>query len=233
MRKNLKSENEWTHGHGLGKFLEYYVYELLKTNLANSDQISFLLRKGADLSKKEKRTSKAQGDGIGYSPNGEIKIYGEGTDLAEIDIIMILAGGEMILCEVVYSGNNLAYEHKEFSHKKRLLSYLFDRKIIGFLISLDDLTNKNVVQEFLKDETNRFVFLKNPPNDEFMRSALSQPIVVDATVSEKLIALSQVEIKNKFNYRSLSEENSTKLLNDLKNGCTFEHFRTISPSAPP
>ena len=53
IRKNLKSVDKWTNGHGLGNFLEYYVYELLKTNLARSDQLSFLVRKGADLSKRE------------------------------------------------------------------------------------------------------------------------------------------------------------------------------------
>ena len=227
MRKNLKSANKRAYWHGLGIFLEYYVYELLKTNLANNDKISLLVKRGSDLPKKGKDPSSSQEDGIGYSQNGEIKIYGNGADLAEIDIIMMLTSGEVILCEVVHSGNNLAYEHKEFRHKKLLLSHLFSRDVIGFLVSGDDLSRKGVVQEFLKDESNRFVLLKNPPKEDFILSALSQPNAVDVTLSDKLLELSQLEIKNKFDFRSLLEETCNELLNGLRNGSTLEYFRTL------
>ena len=227
MRSNLKSKNKRTNAHGLGIFLEYYVYELVKTNLAKSDQLSFLVRKGADLSKREKPNNTAREDGIRYSSKGEIKIYGNGADFAEIDIIMILTSGELILCEVVHSGNNLTYEHNEFSYKKHLLSYLFDRKVIGFLVSVVDLTKKDVVQKFLMDESNRFVFLKNPPKVDLIHSALLQPIAVNTTPSDKLLGLSQLEIKNKFDSKSLSEEYCNKLLNGVRNGGTFEYFRTL------
>ena len=227
MRTNLKSANKWTNGHGQGKFLECYVYELLKTNLANSSQLSALVRKGADLSKREKPAREAREDGIRYSPKGEIKIYENGTDLAEIDVTMILTSGELILCEVVRSGNNLTHEDKEFSYKKRLLSYLFGRDIIGFLVSVNDLTKKDVVQRLLKDESNRFVLLRNPPKDDFIRSALFRPIAADATPSDKLLGLPQLEIKNNSNFHNLPEEYCNKLLNGLRNGRTFEDFRTL------
>ena len=227
MRKNLASADKWTNGHGQGKFLEYYVYELLKTNLANSDQLSVLVRKGADLSKREKPARETREDGIRYSSKGEIKVYENGTDLAEIDVIMILTSGEVILCEVVRSGNNLAYEDKEFSYKKRLLSYLFGRDIIGFLVSVNDSTKKDVVQRFLKDETNRFVLLKNSPKDDFILSDLFQPITADVTLNDKLLGLSQIEIKNNSNFHNLPEEYCSKLLNGLRNGSTLEDFRTL------
>lgn len=227
MRRNLKSMSKKINAHGLGIFLEYYVYELVKANLANSSQLSFLVRKGADSSKREKHNSMAREDGIRYSSKGEIKIYGNGNDLAEIDIIMILKSGELILCEVVYSGNNLTYEHNEFSYKKHLLSYLFDRKAIGFLVSVVDLTRKDVVKKFLMDESNRFVLLKNPPKVDFIQTALFQPHEVDTTPNDKLLGLSQLEIKNKFDSQSLSVEYCNKLLNGVRNGSTFEDFQTL------
>jgi hypothetical protein len=199
----------------------------LKTNFAYSGQLSVLVRKGVDLSEREKPARGAREDGIRYSSKGEIKVYEDGTDLAEIDLITILTSSELILCEVVHSGNNLAHEDEEFSYKKLLLSYLFGRDIIGFLISVNDLTEKDVVQRFLKDESSRFVLLRNPPKDYFIRSALGQPTAANIMPVDKLLGLSQLEIKNNSNFNNLPVEYCNKILNGLNNRSKFEDFRTL------
>ena len=58
MVQHLGSKNGWTRGHGQGKLLEYYIYEMIKQNIGGFRYIEKLVLKGRDVPERMRNSDK-------------------------------------------------------------------------------------------------------------------------------------------------------------------------------
>ena len=103
-----------------GRWFEAIVYEMFLEISQKSDCIKYIARKGADAPRAGAPACLGQ-NGIFYSKYGDITFRGNGQDLAEFDLILVDANGNVAFGEVVTSPADLKEFEIEIAFKKRLL----------------------------------------------------------------------------------------------------------------
>lgn len=168
-RRQLLSEDNGTMRAAEGRWYEAMVYEMMLDLAASSTTIRGVAGKGADAKRHWKKATLGQ-NGLFYSRSGDIKIRGNGQDLAEVDLLLSGRDRSIMFGEIVTSQANLKELEEEIEYKKRLLGYLFGQERIRFvLISSVDLSRMSVVRRLVRDEHNAFIYT---PSCESVRALL-------------------------------------------------------------
>jgi len=218
--RDIFSENQLRRGIATGYFYEATVYEMLLHITRSSNRIRYLTRKGADVSPERLRPYPALGqDGFFYSPLGELKIRGNGVDLAEVDFVLEDSEGGLLFGESKISGKFLANGFVEdLSYKRRLLAYLFPNEVQSILISPANLA-ENPQTLLLNNSWNYFA--KTEGIDEVLAGLTPEeiPSMTKTTRSnEKLVYWTDFRPARQLNYSKLHSATRDAILKGVNAG---------------
>ncbi|WP_369425333.1 hypothetical protein, partial [Methanothrix sp.] len=159
-------------------------------------------------------------NGLYYSRSGDIKIRGNGQDLAEIDLLMAGRDRSIMFGEIVTSQANLRELEEEIDYKKRLLGYLFGYERIRFiLIASVDLSRMSMVKRLVQDGSNAFI---STPSCESVRSLVLPSEWLDVPRIRgnrpRTIPLEEFVPVRKMDYRGLHDAMRSEIFNAISNG---------------
>lgn len=190
-----------------GRWFEAIIYEMFLDISQKSDRIKYLARKGEDAPRNQKLAQLGQ-NGIFYSKYGDIVIRGNGQDLAEFDLLLVDSDGRVVFAEVVTSPSDLKEFEQEIQFKKRLLGYLFDQKIVPFLlISSFDISHYSVVRRLAKATENAIIFTNSCEQiKKLVKHYRPRIIFTKPANHKKLVLATDIAFKKPFDYRSYHDE---------------------------
>ncbi len=184
-----------------GRWFEASIYEMLLDFISSQENgLSGIVLKGADAPR-SKRSARLGQNGFFYSRGGDITIRGNGQDLAEFDFLLLDKRGDIVFGEVVTSPSDLKEFEKEIEYKKILLGYLFDQKIVPFLlVSSFDISHYSVVKRLMKAPEN--VNIHTASCEELKRglSALPPGQIRRRIPNGKLVNATEIPKKKPFDY---------------------------------
>lgn len=156
-KRNLFSEDPGTMKAAEGRWYEAMIYEMVLSLSARTDSIRGVVGKGADARGRVHKVGLNQ-NGLLHSRSGDIKIRGNGQDLAEIDLLLIGIDGSLVFGEIVTSPANIKEIESEIEYKKRLLGYLFGQDHVPFILFASvDISRTATVRRLLNDPDNTFI----------------------------------------------------------------------------
>ncbi len=156
-RKNLFSEDIMLMRTAEGYWFEYLIYEQLIRIAEQTDTIKKIVRKGADV-KRKKIKNQLGTNNIYSAEKGDIRVRGNGQDLAEVDLLLFDKDDQVVFCEIVTSPADLKDLEAEIIYKKKLFGYLFHQERVGFILfSAVDIANTQVVRRLQDDPDNAYV----------------------------------------------------------------------------
>jgi hypothetical protein len=80
-------------------------------------------------------------NGLFYSRSGDIKVRGNGQDLAELDLLLVGEGRSIAFGEIVTSPAAMKELETEILYKKRLMGHLFGQEVVpALLVSSVDIS---------------------------------------------------------------------------------------------
>ena len=161
LAQNLFSDIPIVKGNARGYLYESAIYEGLLIAAETSGPVKRVVAVRSDVPPEMRTPHRLGQDGFYYSELGEIKVRGNGIDLAEIDFLVEGQIGDFLFGEVVSSSNNLVGLPKEIRSKLTLLRMMLQRPVSSVLVSPDDLTRKVPVKE-LESVAGNFV-VRTPP----------------------------------------------------------------------
>ncbi|MDH7594179.1 MAG: hypothetical protein QHG99_07510 [Methanomicrobiales archaeon] len=202
-----------------GRWYEAMIYEMILDLSIDSPTIQGVAGKGADARRRWNKATLGQ-NGLFYSRSGDIKIRGNGQDLAEIDLLMAGSDRVIMFGEIVTSQANLRELEEEIEYKKGLLGYLFGTERIRFiLISSVDLSKMSMVKRLLRDESNAFI---STASCEGVRKLIGPSEWLDAPRmprnQPKLISLNQFVPVRRMDYRELHDRKRQHILDAISAG---------------
>ncbi|TAJ44283.1 hypothetical protein CUJ86_07640 [Methanofollis fontis] len=202
-----------------GRWYEGLIYEMLLEVVKECDLIKGIIRKGADAPYVRQKITQNQ-NGMFYSNYGDIKVRGNGQDLAEVDLMFVDRQNTVGFGEIVTSPSDLKEFEAEIIFKKRLIGYLFGQPIVPFvLISSVDISRNSVVQRLMKEPDSVLIItasceqIKRALNPREIRYRPRKPIA-----HPKLLHLEDVHTKRPFDYRALHDERKQRMLDLMGNG---------------
>ena len=156
-RKSLFSEDIMLMRTAEGYWFEYLIYEQLLRIAADTKTIKKMVRKGADV--KHKKIKNQLGiNGIYSADKGDIRVRGNGQDLAEVDLLLFDNHDKVVFCEIVTSPSDLKDLEEEIIYKKKLFGYLFSQDHVGFILfSSVDISNTQTVRRLKADPDNAYI----------------------------------------------------------------------------
>jgi hypothetical protein len=156
-RRNLFSEDIMLMRTAEGYWFESLIYEQLLKIASQTNTIKKIVRKGADVPKHKTKVMLGT-NGLYSAEKGDIRVRGNGQDLAEVDLLLFDSKNRVVFCEVVTSPADLKDLEAEIIYKKHLFSYLFQQKHVGFILfSAVDISNTQVVRRLVGDPDNAYV----------------------------------------------------------------------------
>ncbi|HJJ75679.1 MAG TPA: hypothetical protein O0W80_00900, partial [Methanocorpusculum sp.] len=168
-RKNLFSDDIMVMRTAEGYWFEYLIYEQLIRIAEQTKTIKKIVRKGADV-KKHKTKRQLGTNGIYSADKGDIRVRGNGQDLAEVDLLLFDKDDRVVFCEIVTSPSDLKDLEAEIIYKKKLFGYLFSQDNVGFILfSSVDIANTQVVRRLRADPDNAYICTREC---EVMKSCL-------------------------------------------------------------
>lgn len=223
-RKNLFSDDIMLMRSAEGYWFEYLIYEQLIRISEESDTIKKIVRKGADVRKKKERMRLGLNE-IYSADKGDIKVRGNGQDLAEVDLLLFDNDNNAVFCEIVTSPSDLKDLEAEIIYKKKLFGYMFDQERVGFILfSAVDISNTQVVKRLVRDKDNLYITtcscetmkacLKGLRITGFQRSPEKHP---------KLISANSLRIRP-FDYKKMHDEALSRFYFAMRHGFTNEEF---------
>ncbi len=219
-RRNLFSQDPGTMKAAEGRWFEAMIYEMvLDLSLDDSSTIRGVASKGADARGRMQKITLGQ-DGLLYSRSGDIKIRGNGQDLAELDLLLMGEDGTVAFGEIVTSPANIREIEAEIDYKKRLLGYLFRQEDVPFvLFSSVDISRMATVRRLVKDPTNLFI---STASCEEIRSHLHPQEFWQQNRAPlhhtKLLPLRSFEPVRKLEYKELHDGRRKEILTRMLNG---------------
>jgi hypothetical protein len=215
-----------------GYWYEALIYELLLENASNTASIKKIVKKGADAPRRPVRIALGQ-NGMYYAEKGDIRVRGNGQDLAEVDLLLIDDNNKVSFTEIVTSPADLKDLEAEIHYKKKLFGYLFKQDIVEFsLFSAVDISNTQVVRRLCREEENAYVgtfsceelkaSLKTLRLASLSRTSVSNP---------KLISALSLRTRP-FDYRQFHDQTMVCLLRGAERGAKDHEILTdpgISP----
>jgi len=137
-----------------GRWFEAIIYEMILDLSLQTDLIRAVVARGADGPARVRRAQLGQ-NGLFYSNIGDIKVRGNGQDLAEVDLMLVDHTGALTFGEIITSPADLKELEEEIHYKKQLLGYLYGQPTVPFLlISSVDISRTAVVRRLLKEPDN-------------------------------------------------------------------------------
>ncbi|HQP71652.1 MAG TPA: hypothetical protein PLP90_03170 [Methanoculleus sp.] len=206
-RKNLFSSDIPQMRTAEGRWFEAIVYEMFLELSLQTDLIQAVVARGADGPTKVRRAQLGQ-NGLFYSNIGDIKVRGNGQDLAEVDLVLVDHTGSLTFGEIVTSPADLKELEEEIHYKKHLFGYLYGQPIVPFLlISSVDISKTAVVRRLMKEPDN--VILTTPTCEE-LKTLIRQSDLKCSPVRrvrhDKLISISDIPPRRPFDYKKLHDE---------------------------
>lgn len=140
-----------------GYWYEALIYELLLETATNTPAIKKIVKKGADAPRRPVRIALGQ-NGMYYAEKGDIRVRGNGQDLAEVDLLLIDSNNQVSFAEIITSPSDLKDLEAEIHYKKKLFGYLFRQEKVEFsLFSAVDISNTQVIKRLCREEENAYV----------------------------------------------------------------------------
>ncbi|MFA5236488.1 MAG: hypothetical protein WC362_01365 [Methanoregula sp.] len=202
-----------------GRWFEAIVYEMFLGISLKSDCIKYIARKGADAPRAGAPACLGQ-NGIFYSKYGDITFRGNGQDLAEFDLILVDANGNVAFGEVVTSPADLKEFEIEIAFKKRLLGYLYGQEHVSFLlISSFDISNYSVVKRLAKDPDNAIIHTSSCEEIKgLVKHYRPRILYTKPTNHPKLIRATDIPIRHQIDYRKYHDEFRNRLFSEITHG---------------
>jgi len=210
-RKNLFSEDIMLMRTAEGYWFEYLIYEQLIRIAEQTTTIKRVVRKGADVPKHREKIQLGQ-NGIYSAEKGDIRVRGNGQDLAEVDLLLFDKDKQVVFCEIITSPADLKDLEAEIVYKKKLFGYMFNQEHVGFILfSSVDISCTQVVRGLVSDPDNAYV---GTNSCEIMKSCLKGLRITSFPTrpekNPKLIPSETLKIRD-FNYKKLHDDALTKL----------------------
>jgi len=209
-----------------GRWFEAVVYEMMLELAEKTDLILAVVMRGSDAPGRQKKAALGQ-NGLFYSNIGDIKVRGNGQDLAEVDMMLVDHTGALTFCEVITSPADLRELEEEILYKKRLLGYLYGQPNVPFLlISSVDISRTTVVQRLLKEPDNVLITtatcenLKSLIGPRDIRNVSSRP-----RKHRKLIPVSDIAPKRPFDYKKIHDERLESIINAVSENRGIEELK--------
>ena len=213
-RKKLFSEDIPEMRTAEGRWFEAIVYEMILDLSLQTDLIRAVVARGADGPSRVRRAQLGQ-NGLFYSNIGDIKVRGNGQDLAEIDLMLVDHTGTLTFGEIITSPADLKEFEEEIHYKKQLLGYLYGQPAVPFLlISSVDISRTAVVRRLLKEPDNILLTtascedLKTLIRPRDMKQSPPRKIK-----HEKLVMISDIAPRRPFDYKALHDERMQSIIN--------------------
>ncbi|MDD1670693.1 MAG: hypothetical protein LUQ67_05205, partial [Methanomicrobiales archaeon] len=221
-RKNLFSPDPGTMKTAEGKWYESIIYETILRCAAASPEIRQVVSKGPDARYRRLQARLGQ-NGLFYSRSGDIKVRGNGQDLAELDLLLVGEGRSIVFGEIVTSPAAMKELETEILYKKRLMGYLFGQGVVpALLVSSVDISRISAVRRILEDPTNLYLstatceqIKRLVTRDEVMRGA---PRVAR---SPKLVEAPDLPLAGNFDYRRMHDLQRSRVFSALASGTMY------------
>jgi len=210
-RKVLFSEDIMKMRTAEGYWFEYLIYEQLLKIAGETDSIKYIVAKGADI--KHKKIKNQMGtNGVYSADKGDIRVRGNGQDLAEVDLLLFDNKDRVVFCEIVTSPSDLKDLEEEIIYKKKLFGYLFSQEHVGFILfSSVEIGNTQTVRRLKADPDNAYICTSDC---ETMKRCLNNlrimNLPVQPTVHPKLIKSEDLRT-TPFDYKKLHDEALSQL----------------------
>ncbi|MBN1195256.1 MAG: hypothetical protein JXA08_07935 [Methanomicrobiaceae archaeon] len=204
-----------------GRWYEALIYEIMLDISVKSDFIQTIVRKGADAPFPPLEVKLGQ-NGLFYSNRGDVKIRGNGQDIAEVDMLLVDYNGLVAFAEIVTSPSDLRALEDEVHYKKRLLGYLFGQVHVPFILfSSVDISRSSIVQRVIKEPDSVLVVtrtceeLKRLLKIRDIRGNPRKPIR-----HKKLRSLPEIQPRRPYDYKALHDLHRERLLDAVRKGAS-------------
>ncbi|MDO9538554.1 MAG: hypothetical protein Q7J09_00920 [Methanocalculus sp.] len=203
-----------------GYWYEALIYELLLETASNTSAIKKIVKKGADAPRRPVRIALGQ-NGMYYAEKGDIRVRGNGQDLAEVDLLLLDSNNKVSFTEIVTSPADLKDLEAEIHYKKKLFGYLFKQDTVEFsLFSAVDISNTQVVRRLCREEENAYVGTFSCEELKASIKTLRLASLSKTAVSNpKLISALSLRTRP-FDYRQFHDQTLVRLLRSAERGAT-------------
>jgi len=216
-----------------GRWFEAIIYEMILDLSLQTNLILSVVARGADGPARVRRAQLGQ-NGLFYSNIGDIKVRGNGQDLAEVDLMLVDHTGALTFGEIITSPADLKEFEEEIHYKKQLLGYLYGQPTVPFLlISSVDISRTAVVRRLLKEPDN---ILLTTASCEDLKTLIrprdlkrSPPRKIR---HEKLISISDIAPRRPFDYKQLHDERMQSIINSVTSDRGIEQLGTPDEIPP-
>ena len=223
-RKNLFSEDIMLMRTAEGYWFESLIYEQLLKIASQTNTIKKIVRKGADVPKHKTKITLGT-NGLYSAEKGDIRVRGNGQDLAEVDLLLFDSENKVVFCEIVTSPADLKDLEAEIIYKKHLFGYMFGQDHVGFILfSAVDISNTQVVRRLVADPDNAYVETKPC---EVMKAVL-RPLRLTTLQTQpvknpKLVACESLKTRG-FDYKKLHDEALSRLYFAIEHHFSAEQY---------
>jgi hypothetical protein len=221
-RKSLFSPDPGTMKTAEGKWYESIIYETILRCAAASPEIREVVSKGPDARYRRLQAQLGQ-NGLFYSRSGDIKVRGNGQDLAELDLLLVGAGRSIAFGEIVTSPAAMKELEQEFLYKKRLMGHLFGQEVVpSLLVSSVDISRISAVKRILEDPSN--LYLSTATCEELKRFVTRDEVMRGAprmNRNPKLVEAPDLPLAGHFDYRRKHELQRSRVFSALASGAMY------------
>jgi hypothetical protein len=222
-RRNLFSPDPGTMKTAEGKWYEAIIYETILRCAIASDQITHVVSKGPDARYRRLQAQLGQ-NGLFYSRSGDIKVRGNGQDLAELDLLLVGRGSSIAFGEIVTSPAAMKELEKEFLYKKQLMGHLFGQRVVpALLVSSVDISRISAVRRILEDPSN--LYLSTATCEAIKGLVRPEEVIRGAPPrtarNPKLIEAPDLPLAGSFDYRRMHELQRSRVFSALANGTMY------------
>lgn len=224
-RKQLFSDDLAQMKTAEGRWFEGVCYERMLRLVERTDLVGGIARKGADAPPVGQNAALGQ-NGFFYSNIGDIKIRGNGQDLAEFDLLLRDADGNLAFAEIVTSPTDMKEFEAEIRFKKRLIGFVYGQAQVPFLLySSVDVSRHPIVKRIMKEPENGLIL--TGPCEELKRLIAGHPVkhhVRKSPKNPKFFRADEVRAKRAFDFKALHEERRQRLLQMVQSGAAKADF---------
>ena len=232
-RKQLFSDDLPQMKTAEGRWFEGVCYERMLRLVERTDLIGGIARKGADAPFVGQNAALGQ-NGLFYSNIGDIKIRGNGQDLAEFDLLLRDRDGNLAFAEIVTSPTDMKEFEIEIQFKKRLIGFIFGQAHVPFLLySSVDVSKHPIVKRIMKEPENALILAG--PCEELKKLIHGHPVKHHTRKSPKnpkFFRADEVRTRRQFDFRALHEERRARFLRMIGEKAKKEDF-TEPDDIPP
>lgn len=213
-RKKLFSQDIPSMRTAEGRWYEAVIYETMLHLAEQTSLISGIARKGADAPPVRSNVRLGQ-NGLFYSNIGDIKIRGNGQDLAEFDLLFLDQNNQIAFGEIVTSPTDMKDFEVEIKFKKRLIGYIYGQASVPFLlVSSVDVSNHPIIKRLCKEPDNVVICTDSCESIKalFEKRPVAKQAPRKAPASTKLFRADQIPVKRPFDYKMLHDERRQRVL---------------------